>query len=142
LNSEAFERKFPRNKIPTKIEAKEIKPKVVEAWKDRVARMHPQHSKAELKIVEKLMNADLGPVITDRFFCALGTIPDAYLPKFKAILYIDGPVHEGKEERDDLLRQNAADRNHVKVLVVKVKNDSVKEVERGFKEFMEALGSE
>jgi len=137
LNPEPFDRKFKRGRLPPEPKAKEFKP--TETWEHRKAIMQPQHSKAENKIVQKLRDANLGPVITERFFCAEGSIPDAYLPKYNAIIYVDGPPHEGREDRDDLLRQKVADRNRVRVLPVKVKNDSDKETERGFNEIMEAI---
>ena len=123
--------------ISRKLEPKQFKPQ--ETWEHRKATMQVQHSKRELKIVKKLMNADLGPVITERFFCTEGTVPDAYLPKHKALVYVDGEVHEGKEDRDERLRQKAAERHGLRVIPVRLKNNSDKEAERGFKEIMEAL---
>jgi len=66
--------------------------------------MHPEVSRMEFEVVTELMAEGL-PLEMDREFCLESTTPDAYHPKKNLAIYIDGPVHKGREERDERLRE-------------------------------------
>jgi len=137
LNPEAFERKFPRNKIPEKIEAKEIKPRSIEAWKDREAKMQPQHSKMERTQLIRLSNAGKTPE-TDREYCVLSTIPDFVFPN--VFIYLDHKeTHKNRKDRDDRLRELLAKKEGKTVVSIEYESNSQQEEDRVFKEIMEAL---
>jgi len=140
LNPELMERKFPRNKIPEKIEPRQIKS--TETWTERKAVMSPQHSKMEQNILMKLQETEIRPIARDRSFCLQSTVPDFFFPNKNLAVYLDGPVHEGKEDRDDRLRELLAKRHGVHVVSIPYKTSGAGETERVFKEIMEALGSE
>jgi very-short-patch-repair endonuclease/DNA-binding CsgD family transcriptional regulator len=114
----------------------EVKPVFKEAWEHRVAQMHPQHSKMENELLVKLQG--LG-AMTDKLFCLQSTTPDFYFPKQKLAVYVDGPVHKGKEERDSYLRDLLTKRHQVRVVAIPYLAFSKQEVERVFEQIKEAL---
>lgn len=134
---EHFSRK-PKTAKP-KPQVKEYKP--VEAWKDREARMHPQHSKMEDALLLKLHEADVRPT-RDHEFCVQSTTPDFYFPAKQTAVYVDGPVHEGKEDRDEAIREKLAKRHGVHVVSIAYKADTETERERVFNEIKQAIGKE
>ena len=129
-------------KIGKKIEAptKTIKPVVKDTWEHRKATMHPQHSKMELDLHEKLMvTEETRPALMDKQFCLKTTTPDFYFPKKKLAVYLDGVVHQGKEDRDQKLRTLLTKRHDIKVLSIPYTSNSLKEQERVFGLIKEAL---
>ena len=76
---------------------------------------------------------------TDRDFCLQQTTPDFYFPEQRTAIYIDGPVHAKREDRDELLRELLAKRYDVKVVSIAYKAFTKEETERVFHEIMEAL---
>jgi len=113
---------------------KVTKPK--DTWQYRKAQMQPQHSQMELNILVKLKKLGI-PVETDRTFCLQPTTPDYYLPTKNLAIYLDGPVHEGREDRDDALRELLSKRHGIKVLSIAYKSES--EEQRVFEEIKEAV---
>ena len=98
--------------------------------------MQPQHSQMELNILVKLKSLGI-PVETDRSFCLQSTTPDYYLPTKNLAIYLDGPVHEGREDRDDALRELLRKRHGIRVLSIPYKSKS--EEQRVFEEIKEAV---
>lgn len=125
--------KSPEKPKP-KLEVREYKPQ--EKWEQRVAQMHPQHSKMEQELLLKLQG--LG-VMRDKEFCVQTTTPDFYFPKQKLAVYVDGLVHKGKEERDSYLRNLLTERHQVRVVAIPYEAFSKQEVERVFDQIKEAL---
>jgi len=125
-----------RKTAKPKSETKIFKPK--ETWTQRKAVMQPQHSKIEEALLEKFSVKGLN-VETDRDFCLQQTTPDFYFPERRTAIYIDGPVHAKREDRDELLRELLAKRYDVKVVSIAYKAFTKEETERVFHEIMEAL---
>lgn len=128
--------KYPRlfQREPAITKPKEYKPK--ESWEQRRALMHPQHSKMEQELLLKLQGSG---AMTDKLFCLQSTTPDFYFPKQKLAIYVDGPVHKGKEERDSRLRDLLTKRHEVRVVSIPYESFTKQEVERVFKQIKEAL---
>lgn len=126
----------PKKEVP-KPEVKTFKPE--ETWEHRKAQMQPQHSKIELAILEKLQVEGIHPVITDRTFCLQATTPDFYFPNKNLAVYLDGIVHQGKEDRDDKIRELLTKRHGVQVLSIPYTRMSGEEVEWIFKLIKEAF---
>jgi len=71
------------------------------------------------------------PVYFDREFILAATIPDLYFPRQKLAIYIDGPVHKGKQvEKDEELRTMLESKRKVNVAVLKYDNDTDEEFQR------------
>jgi very-short-patch-repair endonuclease len=100
----------------------------------RVAQMHPQHSKMEQLILEKL---EVKPVVTDRSFCLQSTTPDFYFPSQNLAIYLDGQPHEGREDRDEALTALLEKRHGLKVFRIKYNGVSETEQNRVLKEITE-----
>jgi very-short-patch-repair endonuclease len=115
-------------KAEIKPEAKVFKPK--ETWEQRKAVMSPQHSKMEEIILAKLYEKDVKPVIVDREFCVLSTTPDFYFPNRNLAVYLDGSVHDGKQDRDEQLRESLTKRHGLKVISIPYDGSSQQEVDR------------
>ena len=102
-------------------EAREWKPK--EKPEQRVAIMHPQKSRMETEVIFELMEEGL-PLVVGREYCLQSTTPDAECSKSDLVIYIDGPVHEGREDRDDRLRELLMKRHGKRVLALPYESDS------------------
>jgi very-short-patch-repair endonuclease len=100
--------------------------------------MQPQHSKIEDALLEKLHNANLKP-LRDQKFCLQETKPDFLFKAENIAVYVDGPVHEGKEERDDRLRELLAKREGLDVVSISYKAFTKEETERVFNEIKQAI---
>ena len=111
-------------------EIKVFKPQ--ETWEQRKAVMQPQHSRMEQAQLLKLQEANLRPVITDRPFCIRKTIPDFYFPTKHLAIYLDGPVHKGKEDRDEKLRTALTKQHGLTVKSIEYTVFTQKEVDRVF----------
>lgn len=114
--------------------------KPLEKWEDRKAHMSSQHSKMEGNIIASLIDSGVHGIIQDRHFCVLETIPDIYIPAQNLAIYLDGEVHNGKEDRDEKLRELLTKRHSVKVLSYKYDSTSQKEIERVTHLILENLG--
>ena len=117
-------------------EAREWKPK--EKPEQRVAIMHPQKSAFELSVIQDLQAEGL-PIETDREFCVQKTIPDGYVASKNMVIYLDGPVHEGKEDRDERLRERLEQLYGCHVVPIKFTSDTKEERERAKTEIREAM---
>lgn len=103
--------------------------------------MHPDHSKMERFIGNRLLNYGIASY-DDMEFCLEKTIPDRYIPKLDMALYFDGPPHQGREDRDELLREKLAKRHRLRVYTIKYRGISKAEKERVWGEVKEILGIE
>ena len=112
---------------------------VKESWEQRKAVMSPQHSKLEFSIIEALTAKGVRNVVQDRMFCVTSTTPDIFLPDKNLAVYLDGPVHMGKEDRDEQLRDLLTKWHNVKVAAFKYDEFSVKESERITQEILKLL---
>ncbi len=125
-------------KLP-KVQEKTVeKSRSLEKWENRVASMKVQHSKMEIDLRVKLSEAGFG-VEMDHDFCLQHTIPDFYFPKEKVAVYVDGEVHEGKEEHDDWIRGQLANRYGLKVVPLRYKGNSQTVLEDLFKRIVGEL---
>jgi very-short-patch-repair endonuclease len=100
--------------------------------------MHPEVSKMELEIQKRLSKSRIN-YFSNHPFCLLTTVPDLYFPEKGIAIYLDGPVHKGKEGRDEDLREKLATRHNIKVISIEYRSYSKSEVERVWKEIQEAI---
>jgi len=117
-------------------QVKVAKPK--DTWQHRKAQMQPQHSQMELAVLEKLNALDV-PVETDVPFCLQRTIPDFYFPTKNVAVYLDGPVHKGREDRDENQRELLARLYGMTVVSIAYEKHSAQEADRIFQEIQEAI---
>lgn len=108
----------------------------LEKWEERKAHMSPQHSKMEGIVIASLIESGVTGIIQDRHFCVQETIPDIYLPAQNLAIYLDGEVHNGKQDRDEQLRELLTKRHGVQVLSYSYDSTSQKEVDRVTKEIL------
>lgn len=149
LNPEAYDGYFQYlkkgKKIIEKQKTKPVESKVKESWEFRQGQMKVQHSKIELKIVNKLrakgytVETDIPIVVKE-----VATIPDFILfmvNQKKIYGYVDGETtHKGKLDRDADLRDLLHKRFPEDVIVaVWVKGDSDMEADEKVAEIEEAM---
>ena len=126
-------------KQETKPETKEYKP--TETWEQRLAVRSPEHSEMQDWITQKLIEAEVKPVITDRWICLEGTKPDQDLPSLNAYVFLDGEeVHKGRGDRDSYLRGQLEKHTDKRVVSVTFKGKSDKEKQRVWSEVCSKLG--
>jgi very-short-patch-repair endonuclease len=111
--------------------------KPVETWTHRAALMQPQHSNMEQTILVRL-NGLGKQVETDTEFCLSSTKPDFFFRNQNLAIYLDGPVHQGKEDKDEALRDLLVKRHGIKVISISYKDFTKEEVERVLNEVLEA----
>jgi very-short-patch-repair endonuclease len=109
-----------------------------DAWTFRRAQMSPQHSSMEMAVLQRL-NGKGVQVMTDFEFCLQKTTPDFWFPDKRTAVYLDGPVHQGREDRDELLRELLRKRHGVNVVSIPYVADTETERERVFGVVMEAV---
>jgi very-short-patch-repair endonuclease len=124
------------------VEQREIKPAQIETWEQRKAQMSPQHSKMEDAVIARLHDLGVSNIVQDHEFCVQTTIPDIWFPALKTVIYIDGPVHNGKQEPDNKLREKLNRHHGLRVLSYSYENFSPKEAEQIAKQIAAALGEE
>ena len=148
LNPELWERKFPRNRIPTKENAKikeKIKKRVEETWEQRKAHMHPSVSKMDEAIYLKLQQSkklrELGyRVVFQKPYILTTSDVTLEKPGKEIPVFLDNiEIHKNRRERDKEIRGFLARRESVTPLSRDYERFSEKEIERLFKEIMEAL---
>jgi hypothetical protein len=122
-----------------KIEAKTLGGKAPETWEFREARMHPPVSRMEAEVVSELI-AEGYSLETDREFCLEATRPDAYHAPTNTAIYIDGPVHKGREAEDERLRELLRKRYGCRVLALSYEEYSHSAKEEIKAAIREALG--
>ena len=125
---------LPEKKVP-KRQPKTIEPPK-ETWQERKAHMTPQVSNMEEKIRVALTSKGVA-FENDRMFCLQQTTPDFYFPTQNLAVYLDGPVHEKRQDRDDLLRELLAKRYGVKVLSIPYEGTSQTEEDKVLRQIME-----
>lgn len=135
LKCAPFVKARPAENIPNGVRLE----KPTESWAYRKAVMTPQHSKMEEAILQKLDEAGIRPVVTDRSFCLASTTPDFYFPTLNLAVYLDGPVHEGKEDRDEELTDLLEKRHQVRVCRIKYSGVTDKEQTRILQEIKERV---
>lgn len=92
-----------------------IKPK--ESWEHRKAQMQVPVSKMEEAVLVKLEQKGVHPEV-QKEFCLQHTRPDYYFPQQNLAIYLDGPVHVGREDRDEALRELLIKRHNVRVVTI------------------------
>lgn len=117
LKPEVFLAKF--NRLPPEA----VKPnKAVKAWKEtaehRRAVMHPAVSKFDRAFDVEAAKAGLPHGESQVEICIAKTRPDKrwFLPKGQLVAYWDGPVHKGREDRDEKLRDFLRKNPNIQVL--------------------------
>jgi very-short-patch-repair endonuclease len=105
---------------------REAKPRDFDSWQHRKAAMSPQKSALELAVIQDLQNEGY-PIETDVEFCTQKTIPDGYMRKANTLIYIDGAVHEGREDRDEQLRDRVQKLLGCQIITVKFDRDTKEE---------------
>lgn len=104
------------------------KPKVYkETPEQRRAIMQPLKSAFEESIVNDLRSEF--PLDTDKEYCLVKAIPD-FVAFGKKAGFIDGPVHEGKEDRDERIRELLQSRHGLVARGFPFKADTKEERER------------
>lgn len=124
-----FERLSKMPKAPEKPVYDSEKPK--ETWEQRKAVMSPQHSKIEDALRVKFSEAGL-ECETDRVFCLQSTTPDFYFRSKNLAVYVDGEVHNGKQDRDEALRELLTKRHGIRTVSIPYKAFTKEETNRVF----------
>jgi len=118
--------------------ARDARPRDFDSWQQRKAEMSPQKSALELSVIQDLQ-AEGYPIETDVDFCVQKTVPDGYVRDANVLIYIDGPVHEGREDRDEQLRERVQNLLNCRIVAVKFERDSKEERERVKTEIKQGL---
>jgi hypothetical protein len=100
--------------------------------------MHPNISKMEIEIQKRLSKSRIN-YFSNHPFCLLTTVPDLYFPEKGIAIYLDGPVHKGKEGRDEDLREKLSTRYSIKVVSIEYRSYNKSEMERVWNEILEAI---
>jgi len=106
---------------PSTPEVTEYKAK--EKWEYRKAVMMPQISKMEEAVLVKLEAKGLHPEV-QKEFCLRSTRPDYYFPQQNLAIFLDGPVHKGREDRDEAIRELLIKRHGVQVVSISYEGTS------------------
>lgn len=118
-----------------KVEVKTHKPK--ESWAQRKAVMTPQVSKMEETVLIKLEQKGLHPQ-AQKQFCLRSTTPDYYFPRQNLACYLDGPVHKGREDRDEAIRELLTKRYGVRVVSIGYEGSSEATINKIVNDIVEA----
>lgn len=127
-----------REYVEKETQVKEFKPK--ETWEHRKAVMTPQHSKMEHALRQKLAEKGFNPIV-DYEICIQATTPDFYFVDKRLAIYIDGPVHNGHEDRDDLIREQLTKRHGIRVVSINYEVFTQQETERVLSQILEVIES-
>lgn len=122
--------------VEKETQVKGFKPK--ESWEHRKAVMTPQHSKMEDALRHKLAEKGFNPIV-DYEICIQSTTPDFYFVDKRLAIYIDGPVHKGHEDRDDLIREQLTKRHGIRVVSINYESFTQQETERILTQILEAI---
>jgi len=127
----------PKATVEKPSEIREYKPK--ETWAHRKAVMSPPVSKMEMLVLTKLAQQGKTPE-TQKVLCARPCRPDYYyeLPSGSLAIFLDGPVHEGREDRDEELRTWLSNQG-IRVVSIPYENPSESEAEDIAEKILEAL---
>lgn len=114
---------------------------VKETWEYRKAAMHPEKSAFELAVIQDLQKEGYC-IETDREFCLESTVPDGLMPGEKVAVYVDGPPHRGREDRDEATREKLKHRypDDVRdIIVLNFDSDTKQNREKAKTEFRDFL---
>jgi len=127
----------PKATVEKPSEVREYKPK--ETWAHRKAVMSPPVSKMEMLVLTKLAQQGKTPE-TQKVLCARPCRPDYYyeLPSGPLAIFLDGPVHQGREDRDEELRTWLSNQG-IRVVSIPYENPSESEAEDIAEKILEAL---
>lgn len=103
-----------------------------------VESMHPEVSDMEIAMQGRLYK-EHRLFYYDHPFCLVSTKPDLFFPTKGIAVYLDGPVHKNRTDRDEELREKLAKRHNLKVISIEYKSFSKAEVDRVWKEIQEAI---
>ena len=127
---ELLEKKLPES-LFKKPEPKTAKPSDFDSYAEKQAHMKVQHSEMEQTILQLLMDKGVTPVQIDRSFCLVSTTPDFVFPKLNLAVYLDfTETHQGKEDRDQELRDLLEKRHGMRVVSIPYKSNSKHEADR------------
>jgi len=120
-----------------KVEARVYKPK--ETWEYRKARMGPSISKMDEAVLLALAKRGIHPEFQKKV-CIKHVVPDLWfeLPDRPLAVFLDGPVHVGREDRDEALSDLLRKRG-VEVLRISYKEPSKSEIQDVIEKVMSAL---
>jgi len=137
-NPDLFMEKLKRlEPKPAKVEVKKLeKPK--EKPEYRRAIMQPQVSQMELAVAEELAKRGLS-FETQKQFCIQSCIADLYFPKQRLAVFLDGPVHKGREDRDEALRELLWRRHNVEPLTIEYESYTKEQVQEIVELILQAL---
>lgn len=117
-----------------KVQKKVTEPPPKEPWPDR---MHPRISNMHQAIIERLQKEGIR-FQTEKEYCVLSTTPDIDLPNL--FIYLDGEeVHEGREERDQELRELLAKRYHKRILTLTYTSNTNEQQDMIFNKIMKEI---
>lgn len=114
-------------------------PRSLDSWGYRKSQMSPQHSKMEGIVIASLIESGVTGIVQDRRFCIQETVPDIYIPAQNIAIYLDGQVHDGKEDQDEKLRELLKKRHGVNYFSYSYDSPSQKEVDRVTKEILSVV---
>lgn len=118
---------------PVKVETK-----VKDRWEYREALMHPPVSRMEEMVGERLRKAGIKFDI-QKDFCVQNTSFDFYVSDSRVAVYLDGPVHKGREDRDEAIRDRVK-RRGLKVIEVDYDAPTDEQADEAARQIVEALG--
>lgn len=138
VNLKSGNKTLPKQKpspMPKKMNAI---PKIKDSWEHRKATMQTPHSRMEQALMTKLHEKGLHPIV-DHEFCLQSTTPDFFFVDKNVAIYLDGSVHEGKEQRDENLRELLTKRHGITVVSIPYETFTKQETERVLTEILEGI---
>ena len=136
-NPELFMKKLKPEPKPAKVEVKKLeKPK--EKPEYRKAIMQPQVSQMELAVAEELAKRGLS-FETQKQFCVQSCIADFYFPKQRLAVFLDGPPHKGREDRDEAFRELLWKRHNIEPLTIEYESYTKQQVQEIVELILQAL---
>ena len=100
--------------------------------------MQPQVSQMELAVAEELAKRGLS-FETQKQFCIQSCTADLYFPKQRLAVFLDGPVHKGREDRDEALRELLWKRHNVEPLTIEYESYTKEQVQEIVELILQAL---
>lgn len=113
--------------------------KVQDTWAYRESKMHPETSEMEEYILQKFSESEYRPVQHHREIVLTAAYPDFYLSDRNVIFELDGPPHEGKEEKDSRIADLMEKRTGATVHQIAYKSKTQEEKARVWNEIVKIL---
>jgi very-short-patch-repair endonuclease len=114
----------------------------LESWTDRQAKMHPNHSKMEERVLSLLVDKGIHNIVQDRHFCVKETVPDFYFPDKNLAVYLDfEETHKNRQDKDEQLREWLTKCHGIRVQSLPYDTVSQKETDRLVKAILEEVSS-